>query len=273
MAHYDGISSFRLWDVKQGDFWKTTGHTFETLKQYLKTLLPSSKTYYLNWMEAGRVVLKVKYMNDKYILCKLMDCVEFVIEEEYRELKVNNLTTRCEVKSIRTGNISKMRWLTMIMDTIAVFFGMYRIYLEDDARMLDNNLDMTLLTVMRDNQTLYEKYGYRTCKLTEYKTIDIQIHKELLRMFRFDIFLELLKDHHLLFVRKAIKRLRIMESDIQHLHEFYIKADEYYDSRLKDKQRKQLQEILLDDKYPWYSMVDVILNAKQCMEKYYDTKN
>jgi hypothetical protein len=154
---------------------------------------------------------------------------------------------------------------------VAMFLGINRVYLEDDARIMDNKLDLTLLTVMRDEQTVYEKYGYRVCNFKDHNTINLAIHKKLLRHYNFQVFVFLLKDDDAEVVRKVMKRSGMVEGDIKHLHEFYTKADEYYDKRvMSDSKRVRLQRILLDEEYPWYSMVDVIRYSKQCMEKLYD---
>ena len=52
---------------------------------------------------------------------------------------------------------------------------MYRI-LRDKAKTLFTSLDLTLLTVMKDNKTFYEKFGYEICEPKSFYTDKIDIY-------------------------------------------------------------------------------------------------
>lgn len=256
--------------VEKGDFWKFTSFDFNTLAEYLRPRM--NFDYYVTGTGYGQKTLTLSYINDKYIRGDIRDCIQFVISRDrYTEKQLRNLTTKCKIKNVKT------KQLMLLMDTIAMLFNISRIYLQDDAHTLDydGKIDLTLLTVMRDNKTFYEKYGYESCYNFSDKNrtprIDLELHKKLLRNFRFDVFVEYLEQSHKKFVMKTLKRLDKEISDYKYLHIFYTDAHSYFLNdypTLNDyEKRVQLQSLLTDTKYPWNAMVDVIQNQKVCMEK------
>lgn len=263
--------TFMLDNVEKGDFWKLTELNFDSFVGFLKTV--HTCVYYMKWTGSANIRLTLTYINDKYISGNVQNCIEFVISKQrYNKIHLANLTTRCKIVNVKTKE------LMYVMDKFAVLFNTHRIYLEDAASTWQTQdyeirIDMTLLTVMKDNMTFYEKYNYKVCEGLSTKRIDLQLHKRLLRDFRFDIFVEYLFDAHKRFVQKTLSKLRKQVKDFSHLHEFYIEAYEYYANEYAgDEYRKhiQLQALLLDTAYPWNAMVDVIQHQKLCMEKWFD---
>ena len=174
-----------------------------------------------------------------------------------------------------------------ILDKLALAFGVHFIFLQDAAtpenieQKSKDDIDYTLLTVMRDNQTFYEKYGYYICDAErkehyiEIKTIDLNIHKKLLKEFNFEIFYQLLDKDDKIFVDKYSffkeKRLDLFYSrlydnlDIQKT-KYKIENDKKNRNRIK-KDIIHLQRLLTNENYPWYAMVNIIQTSKFCMMK------
>lgn len=257
-------------NVEKGDFWKLIELDFDSFLAYSKTV--HTCVYYMKWASSGNIKLSLSYINDKYISGNVHDCIEFVVSKQrYSEIHLANLTTKCRIVNVKTKD------LMYVMDKLAILFNINRIYLEDAASTLQTldhkiRIDMTLLTVMKDNVTFYEKYNYTVCDGLNTKRIDLQLHKRLLRDFRFDIFVEYLSNGHKRFVYKTLNKLRKGVRAYTKLHEFYTDAYEYYDNEYTGDEYKkhvQLQSLLLDTKYPWNAMVDVIQNQKMCMEKWF----
>ncbi len=268
-------SNFNLDVIKKGDFWKITSTNFDSFNQYLQSNLPNGITFYIDSNKWGRRSMIFTYTNSKYIVGNIENCINFVLKKDkYTEINLQNFTTRCDISNVKSKDLMDT------MDKVAILLNISRIYLEDRATTLENNikskLDLTLLTVMKDNKTFYEKYGYETCEPSSYSNIekiDIQIHKKLLRDFKFYIFVELLSKNNKKFINKTLSRLRYNVSDFKYLHDFYTEADDYYNNEYygddEYELRMYLQSILLNEIYPWYSMVNIIQNQKLCMEKYF----
>lgn len=272
MANLCGPVHIQLHKVNKGDFWKLTGFSFHTLQQHLHSKLPDSCHYWLTWQNSGNVKLQLSYINDRYIGFKIEDCVEFVMSKnKYQEIKVNNVTTNCRVKVIHKGSNSNTRFLMETLDKIASLFGVHRIYLEDAAKtsVRKTQLDFTLTTVMSENKTFYEKYGYQICVDNKQQQPDIQIHKRLLRDFDFHVFFNSLTPKHRSHVQRVLNHLMSTEKNYKRLCHFYNDANEHLTNTGNDKYLLRLQTILQDNSYPWYAMVDVIQSLKTCMERFF----
>jgi hypothetical protein len=94
-----------------------------------------------------------------------------------------------------------------------------------------------------------------------------------LRNFRFDIFTEYLDKADKKFITKTLKRLKKKVADFVFLYQFYVESNEYYQNEYTGdddyENQVRLQSILMNENYPWNSMVDIIQNQKLCMEKYF----
>jgi len=258
--------TFMIDKVNKGDFWRLTGFNFETLLKHLQDIKPNARDYILTLINNGSTRLSLSYINDKYISGNVDQCIEFVIKIIY----LGSLTTKCIIKNVRTKE------LMYLMDKIALLFNINRIYLQDSATTLSSSnkrekIDFTLLTVMKENKTFYEKYGYETCNPTA--KINLKLHKNLLRNFRFDIFTEYLDKADNKFITKTLKRLKKKVVDFVFLYQFYVESNEYYQNEYTGdddyENQVRLQSILTNENYPWNSMVNIIQNQKLCMEKYF----
>lgn len=256
-------------------FWKTTKNLFTEFingKYQFKIL----QSYFKIEMEK----------DDNNIKCFLYshnnteECMIFTIKNN-NTLHLDNLYKACKFENITDSNT---RTTLNLLDSLAIAFGVSSIFLQDAAvpykfKKGVNSIDYTLLTVMKENKTFYEKYGYSFCEpKNEYiKTIDIEIHKKLLREFDFGIFKLLLNKYDLEFIT-------ILESvyrkKYKYLYEFYNDTMDYCNKKFDkffiiDEERSDkyynmifdLQNILTNDNYPWFSMINIIQSSKFCMEK------
>ena len=263
------IPNVLLDNIKRGYFWEKSGHSFDTLKSFLKKHGPRNM-YVSYYGPANQYQLTLSYVNEKYISCNIEDCVEFVISKDrFTEIELQKLTTKCKI------NV-KTKVLLRLMDSFADLFKINRIYLRDEAGIQKNQnikLDLTLLTVMKESKTFYEKYGYQHCdpETDKYNVprIDLEIHKKLLRFFDFKLFIQFLNTNDKEFVHKSLKKLNKSVDSFQYLHEFFTHVSEFYDQRSSTKQL-QLQNLIYNENYPWYSMINVIQNQKLCMEKFFE---
>ena len=257
-----------LKNVKKSDFWNISGFTFDSLQNKIQNEIPDLyKINIILYSYTNRPqprILELRNSNDKYINCNLEDCINFDISiSKFNEIYLGYLTTKCKIKSIKSG------LLLHYMDQLAIAFNIRRIFLKDKARTLDSGLDLTLLTVMKDNKTFYEKYGFETCEpLNDIPHIELSLHKNLLRNFPFNLFYEHLDFGDKGFLRRFLRKLDKKIEDFEYLWQFYVKMHRYFDKKKDLPGNRKLQEILQNQKYPWNSMVDVIQNQKICMEKY-----
>lgn len=180
---------------------------------------------------------------------------------------------RCNIEWLtRYYKQSTTRVLLSFVDKLALLFGVNRIFLRDGATPKEEEyIDLTLMTIMKDNQTFYEKYGYSVCD----KDIPIIFEKQKyhLRNYNFEVFMFLLNDKDRRFIDKTLQRLKKsgIEGHYSKLHEFYVDAYQFYKNNIKyTHHNKELQDILTNSEYPWYPMVNVIQAWKGCMEKYID---
>ena len=111
---------------------------------------------------------------------------------------------------------------------------------------------------MKYNQTFYERYGYNFCD----KDIEYSIQKNLLRDFKFDIFYKLLSEKDKVIVDKRKKET------YKTLGDFYVKVYDYLNAKNSKRRIIELQSLLFNKDYPWYSMVSILTIKKKCMDKY-----
>lgn len=153
---------------------------------------------------------------------------------------------------------------------MSVCFGVKRIELIDGATPKEyhrvyiekkkvQDIDLSLYIVMKYQQTFYERYGYKFCD----KDIEYKIHKDLLSEFNFDIFYKLLNESDKQIVDKYKKSYKF-----KYLGEFYVKVYDYLDSKKSKRRLLELQSLLFNKSYPWYSMLSILTIKKKCMEKY-----
>jgi hypothetical protein len=153
--------------------------------------------------------------------------------------------------------------------------GVKRIYLKDESYILNSHklISLTLNTVMSENKTFYEKYRYVNCngETESYpsRPINLTIHKELLRNFNYSLFKQFLNPNDLRFVLRIEKHIENSEN----LSEFFTKCLNYILSVKEFSSKrtpylKTLNDIFYSPSYPWYSMISVLENEKQCYEKY-----
>lgn len=263
---------FILNSIKKGAFWARYEWTFDTFNEFLQKQKSEGFDFYVCYSNrpASSYTLTASYMNSKYIKIKIEDCLTFLISKDmFTEIELTYLTTKCKITKIKTKE------LLDIMDSIAILFNINRIYLNDQAGIKKNKntkIDLTLLTVMKESKTFYEKYGYQHCdpQTDKYQVprIDLEIHKKLLRLFDFNLFIKFLSGDDKKFVYNTLDKLQ--KNSFEFLHEFFTQSYEYYDRKDKTKNLLKLQNLIYNKNYPWYSMIDVIQNQKICMEKFFE---
>lgn len=161
-----------------------------------------------------------------------------------------------------------------------------RVYLTDAAQK--DRYDLSLLLVMKEGVTFYEKYGYVPCdvlaQIDHHPCVNAVclhtycVNKRLLRNFRFDVFLLLLEKKDKVFVDNVLSTLRRfdVETSFTTYGEFYSSAFETLNRNAIFEEYKILflgmEDILCSEKYPWFSMVIGIQRDLTCYEKIFFTK-
>lgn len=269
-------------------FWDFTKNSFDTIMDReinrdfirLQNKLFRLKLYKTN----DKKIITCKLKNDNYDLCMTFTLIKSIYGIY---IHLSNLTNNCS-SYLKNNNTSGTRILLNILDKIALMFGAYRIFLQDAATpsvysnmKLKYDLDFTLITVMKEGKMFYEKYGYNVCdpESVEYpiKKINLELQKNLLRNFKFDLFKLFLDFDDLFFVNKILKN---NNKSFTTLADFYVYTLEHITTLInkeleidEDKYLKyknyinKLQEIILNENYPWSGMVSVIQSEKYCMEK------
>lgn len=222
-------------------------------------------------------ILYIKYKNHLYkmnvyksqwkyaIKIHWGNCLIYTLKknEDYLESELSEYSTNCE--DIILGNLKiigdKSEFLLTLIDAISICFGIKKIMLIDAATAKYNtNIDLSLYNVMKYGNTFYEKYGFIFCD----KDIDFNIHKKLLKNFDFNVFLYLLSKNDKDIVDKMLKKIKTPTS----LGDFFVNIYDYYYIK-NDNKIVDIQKILTNNKYPWYSMVSIIIKKKECMIKYF----
>lgn len=245
-----------LWRVLNMNLSQFITYTKRKKEIYIRAVLGQTNVFSITCVKNSR----------KQVLCTALDsgntiCFQFTLENTDHIGNEMHLTKleRCDVERMaRMYQKSMTRFLLECVDKLANMFAINRIYLQDDARPKEDPLiDFSLMTVMQEGNTLYEKYGYKICD--KQIPIDFELQKRHLRNFDFALFLYLLKKEDKKYVTNIMKRI---EKNIRVLHELYTCVD--IDAIL------YLQKILMDKRYPWSAMVNVLQACKGCMEKYID---
>lgn len=252
----------------KGCFWDISKQTFVEFENMLKN---DGKDFcYVTWGSSGLYKISFYYQKGFVYGTFGRECFEFSLRQRTYGLVLHllHLTTDCSLSIIPEHQKSKTKFLLEVLDYLAKMFGVVRVYLQDSAQPLtaSNNIDLSLLTVMKESKMFYEKYGYKIC---DYKPPNLDIHKKMLREFRMDIFKRYLSSKELTFVQQMENKL---QKDYLILGEFYTDAYRYLNriENTKNKKRKGfLQSLLTNTSYPWYAMVNIIQSTKVCMEKWF----
>lgn len=259
-----------------GGFWIAIGITFEELIQEL--LKSNKKTYYLT---LDKNFMKTKFiLNKKNILVQIRDCIEFSLRYDKQKklvMKIERFTTLCQLQKLKFNNpiyaeFSKSGKLLVIIDKLAVALNVKRVFVTDSSTK--NDFDLSLLLVMKNGKTFYEKYNFRQCdastELQPIGMINFELHKQLLRDFNFTAVKIILSPVH----RAIVDKIQVtLGKEFRTLGEFYSEAFDYYDPIFLLDDNKaimlKLEDILKTPTYPWFAMVDCINNIGCCLEKYY----
>lgn len=259
-------------NLRSGSFWKQTGLDYEGLFLTLREDRP--ETIYI----IDNRILMVKLFKRRYkdeILVSYANCIEIVLHNEILKSSatLTNFSTDCDEAIEINGYIQvqdeklykRTPYYMETVDTIAKCFEIKRISLTDAAKSkLDYEIDISLYTVMKEEKTFYEKYGYTFCD----NELNFDVQKRLLRTFPFDVFRHLLSSKDKKWVDERVRKLGKSYSS-KTLGEFYVDVYDKYHVLDSTNRIRQLQNILNDDTKVWYSMVNVLMCKRQCLEKFY----
>lgn len=202
------------------------------------------------------------------------NCIELTLKNTLNEnlySELSSFSTECEdiISSKLKIRNKKSEFLLKLIDAVSVCFGVKRIELIDGATPKEyhrvyieekkvQDIDLSLYMVMKYQETFYERYGYKICD----KDIEYKIHKDLLSKFNFDIFYKLLSEDDKLVIN-VYKKFKC-----KYLGEFYVKVYDYLNSKHNKRRLLEIQSLLFNKSYPWYSMVSILTIKKKCMEKF-----
>jgi hypothetical protein len=216
------------------------------------------------------------------IIIEYSDCIKYRIKAvgSHVESTLSDFNTTCD--DIIHGKLvvtKRSSHLLEFIDAINILFGVRRISLIDVAtprkymniyieknnntEQIMQDIDLSIYMVMKYNQTFYERYNYQFCN----SELDYAAHKNLLRNFDFKTFYRLLSYDHRKIVDKRLKYLD--NKDFKYLGDFYVNAYDQLDAQMSKRRLLQLQSLLFNPNYPWFSMVNVLTSKKRCMEKIY----
>ncbi len=267
-----------------GYFWKFFSKHYKinfTFTEYMSSLKidkPDIKRFIYNYHLYKMEIYKSKYK--PYIKIYWGNCIILTLKnnENTIESELSEFSTECEDIDIITSSLkirnTKSEFLLKFIDAVSVCFGVKRIKLIDAStprkyqyvyvyknNKKDEDIDLSLYMVMKYGETFYERYGYKFCD----KDIEYKIQKDLLQTFNFDVFYYLLNDIDKEIVNKYKK---LYKCKCKYLGDFYVKVYDELDKQYDKKQLLELQSLLFNKRYPWYSMVSILTKKKRCMDKY-----
>lgn len=266
-------------------FWITTKESFENF---------TNEKYILRYKKLVFRLKMVKTNDNRIINCNLRNpnfdlCMEFsIIKSDMGVyLHLSNLTNNCSSYFKNYTNINGTRFILELLDNLALMYGAYRIFLQDAATpfiykklKLKYDLDFTILNVMKEEKTFYEKYGYNICypDSIEYpiQKINLDLQKKLLKNFRFDLFKLFLDENDSLIINKILKNNKknytilgeFYVDTIAHLTKLIFNTDLDKSTQKYTEYIDKLQEIITNENYPWSGFVSNIQSEKYCMEKF-----
>ena len=268
--------------VKENSYWIAYDTTFD---KQIEKLKGNKDTCFITWKGLKKFIkLYTSTSPDgKKLVLDLENCVSLKIfknnDNGMLQMYIYTITTDCVInESIfadeEYNSLSNTWKLLTLIDKLAFVLGVKRIFLTDDSYVLNSHkiISLSLITVMNENKTFYEKYNYRNCngETENYPVlpINLTIHKTLLRNFSYKIFKKLLNEDDLMFVLKIEKHI----DSVKKLSDFFNKSIRYLQKEKEfspnlPRYLKTLNDIFYRDTYPWYSMVSVIENEKKCFEK------
>lgn len=262
-----------------GYFWKFFSKIYNvnfTFVEYISSLkIDLSDIKIFNYKNH---IYKMKIYKSKYkpeIKIYWGDCIVYTLKtNENIESELSEFSTECEdiISSKLIIKNTKSEFLLKFIDSISRCFGVKRIQLIDASTprkyqhvYIDKNnqneqdIDLSLYMIMKYGETFYERYGYNFCD----KDIEYKIQKDLLQTFKFDVFYYLLNDIDKEIVKKYKKSYKC-----KYLGEFYVQVYDYLNKQDNKKLLLELQSLLFNKNYPWYSMVSILTIKKKCMDKY-----
>ena len=260
--------------------------SFKKSNQFFTDIVKMNKKDYANFLKSpdvfflkydekyASVQLTITATNIDELYVAIQDCISFRISENVIVVTSINRCDYIQKGYASIDSCSNTRILLDLLDRLALLFGCNRITLTDDARDVDflgskDSVYYSLITIMKEGKLFYEKYGYSETGI--YTKIDLVPHINLLRFFPFKMFLEFLSPEDKEFALKYCKDIQF-----EYLHEYFTFVYEVCKDRFRKnysnkyiRYMRGLQEdILLNQKYPWYSMMSIIFHQNLCMEKY-----
>lgn len=284
-------------NTESGYFWKWFSKIYNinfTFDEYITSL--NTNTSDIKVFNYTKRIYKIKVTKSKErqeIIFNWRDCIIYRLKKSALkssiESELSSFSTECEDSDSEYSDIeddtslnaqTKMTYksedLLKFVDVLSKSLGVNRISLIDVAtpkKYITHpglDIDLSLYMVMKYNKTFYERYGYKYCD----KDVEFNVHKTLLRDFDFDVFYSLLtiQDKQIVDKRKKEKYLAASEvaSSVRYstLGEFYVKVYDYLNSKNSKRRLLELQSLLFNKNYPWYSMVSILTIKKKCMDKY-----